>query len=155
MRHVTKMQFVWVLLAWRPQECRSLLQDADRCSVKGACAHSGWRRFIIESLLEACIMVTGPGVSETGPSALLDSVSEKCWSQAFSTDASQGQFWNKIRKEKTCRGGKVVGRSIAVPISQMGKTEARRGRETCQVSRQVRARAHPRSQQSVLLSAQG
>ena len=79
-------------------------------------------------------MLTGPGVSETGPAALLDSVSEKCWSQAFSTDISQEQFWNKMRKERTCHGGKVVGRSIAVPISQMGKTEAQRGKETCFLS---------------------
>lgn len=48
-----------------------------------------------------------------------------------------------------------MGRSTTAPIWQRGKSEARRGREICQVSRQIRARASPQSQQSVLSTAQG
>lgn len=59
------------------------------------------------------------------------------------------------QKERTCRGDKVINRMLTVPVLQMGKTEAQRGSETCQVSRKISDRVSPKCQQSGLSSAQG
>lgn len=59
----------------------------------------------------------------------LEYFSDKCWSQAFSTGVSRGTFWNKMKEERTCGGGKTTGRSVIAPLLQVGKPRPR-GRET-------------------------
>lgn len=82
------------------------------------------------------------GPSETVCPTLLRNVPQRNAGPRPSAYVSRGQFCNK---ERTCRAGQVIGRGMPVPILQMGKTEARRGEDTCQVSRQISDRASPKS----------
>lgn len=65
----------------------------------------------------------------------LERPSEKHWSET--AHVSWGQFWNNMKKEGIRSAGKVIDERITVPTLQMGKTEAWRGKDACQVGRQI------------------
>lgn len=60
-----------------------------------------------------------------------------------------------MKEERTCSGGTLVGRTITVPLLPRGETESQRSTDTCQVNRQIRERASPKFQQTILSSARG
>lgn len=105
-------------------------------------------------------MLTYPTRLQEGPfqnnvfHSPLECSSERCWSKSLITDVTQAAL-EQDQKERTYSGDKVINRSLTVPVLQMGKTEAQRGSETCQVSRKISERVSPKCQQSGLSSAQG